>query len=98
MSDNGMVQCRVCKMWWDYITHTHLKQHGMTCADYQEEYPEAPMQGSNFVDFRVSPLRDRVQSEETIDRRMEGLRQWWDSTEGLAQRKDMSDHPLRSRR
>jgi len=38
-----MIECMICNKKFKRITNTHLKHHSITCEEYMERYPTAPM-------------------------------------------------------
>jgi len=76
--NNGKVQCRLCKNWFDYVNVLHLRHiHGITSEEYKEEFPYAPMQGSDYIE----------RSQKAC---IAGHLEWWNSPEGQERKEEMS--------
>ena len=43
-----MVTCMICKKEFRRISNTHLKQHGITCNEYMQQFPDSEMIDSNL--------------------------------------------------
>lgn len=95
--NNGkMVECLLCGEFFDSITWSHLKyMHGITTQDYQEEFDYPPMQGEDFIERRIEPIRGIVQDEEYCEMHSRAAQEWWDSPEGEKRKKilPLTFHP-----
>ena len=49
----AVVQCRICSIWYDQITATHLSGHGTDLARYRTDFPDAPLQSDAVKDRAV---------------------------------------------
>lgn len=56
------VVCRICGGKFRQITHSHLKRHGMTFAEYQNKFPKAPM---------ISGKTQKIRSENNPAKRLD---------------------------
>lgn len=58
-----MITCEVCQKQYKRITNTHLHSHGLSMADYQQMYPDSPIDMEGLADSRVSHLRGKSYEE-----------------------------------
>ncbi len=95
MSDNSnYVQCLICGEFLQYLNTKHLKTHGSTCADYMEEFPGAPLQSEEMIRDHMLAMKDYTIPQELIEQRRIGQLKWWTTEEGIAKKKEMSEHPI----
>ncbi|WP_448272081.1 hypothetical protein [Nostoc sp. DSM 114160] len=51
-NDLEMIPCSVCGEHFEIIQHTHLRKHGLTLAQYKQEYPFAPLMTDKMKKLR----------------------------------------------
>lgn len=63
---NKFILCKICDKPLQYITHTHLKKHGMSTKMYMLKFPFAPMQSHKLMinlsehgkkQYKCNPMR-----------------------------------------
>lgn len=68
------IQCRVCGNHYRFITPSHLRKHGMTVAEYREQFPNAPLTSEADREVRAENARRQNAANFTIDGGREDVR------------------------
>ena len=77
-----MIRCRICNREFNWITHSHLRTHGLDEAGYQEQFPNAPLMSKAFRKKRSEDRqRDWHRDPGRRKRMSEQMTQHWEDPE-----------------
>ena len=81
---DDLVECRLCGRKFKYINYRHMAYHGLTTAQYREQFPDAPVASKSFVDGFIESRMD----DETEAKRKAAAAEALKNPEVLARRAD----------
>lgn len=81
MDTHEKIYCRICGNTFKQISTGHAKMHGMTVAEYREQFPDAPIVAPIIKENKSKSMKEYVKSQEIIDKYRNRAKNFWSKKE-----------------